>query len=59
MKDVQSEYDKRNIPIDKVGVKNLKYPIIVKDRYKTFQNTVANINMYVNLSHKTKVSFHL
>ncbi|MDP4855921.1 MAG: GTP cyclohydrolase, FolE2/MptA family, partial [Desulfobacterales bacterium] len=42
MKDVQNERDHRNIPIDKVGIKNLKYPITVLDRENGFQNTVAS-----------------
>ena len=32
MKDVQNMHDSRNIEIDKVGVKNVKYPIIVLDK---------------------------
>jgi GTP cyclohydrolase I len=54
MKDVQSQHDDRNIPIDKVGIKNLRYPITVRDRQKTVQHTVASINMYVDLPHSTK-----
>ncbi|MBU4315940.1 MAG: GTP cyclohydrolase I FolE2 [Proteobacteria bacterium] len=54
MKDVQNERDYRNIPIDKVGIKNLRYPIKVLDRRNTYQNTVATINMYVDLPHKAK-----
>jgi GTP cyclohydrolase I len=54
MKDVQNERDHRNIPIDKVGIKNLRYPIRVRDRRDGFQNTVASINMYVDLPHEYK-----
>jgi GTP cyclohydrolase I len=54
MKDVQNERDYRNIPIDKVGIKNLRYPIKVMDRRNTYQHTVASINMYVDLPHKNK-----
>jgi GTP cyclohydrolase I len=32
MKDTQNQRDYRNIPIDKVGIKNLRYPITVRDR---------------------------
>ncbi len=49
MIDIQSQPDNRNIPIDKVGIKNLKYPITVLDRNNGLQNTVALINMYVDL----------
>lgn len=54
MKDVQSQPDYRNIPIDKVGIKNLRYPITVRDRREGFQHTIAAINMFVNLPHDNK-----
>ncbi|MEW5910872.1 MAG: GTP cyclohydrolase, FolE2/MptA family, partial [Thermodesulfobacteriota bacterium] len=54
MIDIQNQRDYRNIPIDKVGIKNLRYPIRVRDRRDGFQSTVANINMYVDLPHKIR-----
>jgi GTP cyclohydrolase I len=54
MKDVQSQPDYRNLPIDKVGIKNLRYPITVRDRRDGFQHTIAAINMYVDLPHDNK-----
>lgn len=54
MKDVQKQRDYRNIPIDKVGIKNLRYPINVLDRHNGSQATVASINMYVDLPHHYK-----
>jgi len=54
MKDIQSEPDFRKIPIDKVGIKNLRYPITVRDRRDGFQHTIAAINMYVDLPHNNK-----
>ena len=54
IKDVQNERDYRNLPIDKVGIKNLRYPIKVLDRKNGYQHTVASINMYVDLPHKNK-----
>jgi GTP cyclohydrolase IB len=54
MIDVQSQKDHRNIDIDKVGVKNIRYPITVRDKENGYQQTVANINMYVNLPHDHK-----
>ncbi len=54
MKDIQNQRDYRNIPIDKVGIKNLRYPITVLDRRDGYQHTVASINMYVDLPHKYK-----
>ncbi len=41
--------DHRNIDIDKVGVKNVKYPIVVLDKANGTQHTIADINMYVSL----------
>ncbi len=54
MKDVQNLPDERNIPIDKVGVKNLRYPITVLDRSAGRQHTVARVNMYVDLPARLK-----
>lgn len=54
MADVQNMPDGREIEIDKVGVKNVKYPIIVLDRINGHQNTIATIDMYVNLPHHYK-----
>jgi GTP cyclohydrolase I len=54
MKDIQSQRDYRKIPIDEVGIKNLRYPITVRDRRDGFQHTVATINMYVDLPHDYK-----
>lgn len=54
MPDMQTSRDTRNIPIDKVGVKDITYPIVVMDKQKKFQHTVARINMYVDLPHHFK-----
>ncbi len=47
--DVQSRQDTRNISIDKVGVKGVRYPISLLDKTKKRQHTIADINMYVLL----------
>lgn len=49
MKDIQNHKDHRNIDIDQVGVKGIRYPITVLDKNNGKQQTVAKINMYVNL----------
>ncbi len=54
LSDIQNTRDHRNINIDKVGVKNIRYPIAVLDRTHGRQQTVANINMYVNLPKEFK-----
>lgn len=54
MIDIQNQIDHRNIEIEKVGVKNIKYPIVVLDRKNKTQQTIASINMYVKLPHHFK-----
>lgn len=54
MKDIQSSPDNRNIHIDKVGIKDLKLPIIVRDQHRMKQATVADVNFYVDLPHQFK-----
>ena len=54
MNDIQNQQDHRNINIKKVGVKGIKYPIIVLDRAQGTQAVNAAINMYVNLPHHFK-----
>jgi len=54
MIDVQNLPDYRQIEIDKVGIKDIRYPITVLDRVKGKQKTIASINMYVGLPHQFK-----
>ncbi len=54
MIDIQNLKDERNIYIKKVGVKGLKYPIVVLDRAHGTQPVNATINMYVSLLHNFK-----
>ena len=54
MKDIQSQEDHRRINIKKVGVKTISYPVTVRDKAKSRQQTVATVNMYVNLPHRFK-----
>lgn len=51
MKDIQNSFDNRNVSIDKVGVKNVRYPIVVDDRTNISQNTIAELDIYVDLPH--------
>jgi GTP cyclohydrolase I len=52
--DVQNSEDTRQIPINKVGIKDIRHPILVSDRNGGTQHTIANFNMYVNLPHNFK-----
>ncbi len=54
MIDIQNQKDNRNIDIQKVGVKGIKYPIVVLDRANGTQHVNATINIYVNLPHHFK-----
>ncbi|MBQ6114721.1 MAG: GTP cyclohydrolase I FolE2 [Synergistaceae bacterium] len=49
MKDVQREYDPRNIQIDRVGVRNVSYPITALYHDGGTQSTIARISMSVML----------
>lgn len=51
MEDVQGRNDDRGIAIDKVGVTDLCYPIVVLDRNNERQQTVGRLSMSVNLPH--------
>ncbi|MBU6401481.1 MAG: GTP cyclohydrolase I FolE2 [Verrucomicrobia bacterium] len=52
--DKQSEPDYRELRIDKVGVRGLRFPIQIRDKAHTLQNTVATIGMYVDLPKEFK-----
>jgi len=52
--DVQSKVDTRRIAINKVGIKDIRHPVRVRDRSGGEQHTVACFNMYVNLPHNFK-----
>ena len=52
--DKQSERDYRQLRIDKVGVRGLRFPIQVRDKERAFQNTVATIGMFVDLPKEFK-----
>jgi GTP cyclohydrolase IB len=54
VEDVQSRADTRQLPIDRVGIKDINHPVRVKDRSSGEQHTIANFNMYVNLPHNFK-----
>src|SRR5512136_630947 len=52
--DKQSERDHRELRIDKVGVRGLRFPIQVRDKAHAVQDTVATIGMYVDLPKEFK-----
>jgi len=52
--DTQSQPDDRRIAIDRVGVKNLRYPIQVRDKDHALQSTIATVQLTVDLPHQFK-----
>ncbi len=54
LRDRQSERDHRQLRIDKVGVRKLRFPIQVRDKAHAVQNTVATIGMFVDLPEEFK-----
>jgi len=42
IEDVQNIADKRHLDIDKVGIKSIKHPIVVKDKSSGAQHTIAS-----------------
>jgi len=54
LKDTQNEPDERHIAIDRVGVKDLRYPVEIKDKESRKQSTVATVSLAVDLPHQYK-----
>ena len=54
MQDKQNERDHRELRIDKVGVRGLRFPIQIRDKAHLVQNTIATIGMYVDLPQEFK-----
>jgi len=52
--DIQKERDDRELRIDKVGVRNLRFPIRIRDKAHAHQDTIATIGMFVDLPHHFK-----
>src|SRR5262249_50270928 len=52
--DKQSERDHRELRIDKVGVRGLRFPSQVRDKAHAVENTVATIGLFVDLPKEFK-----
>ena len=52
--DKQSEADHRGLRVDKVGVRGLRFPIQIRDKAHSLQNTVATIGLFVDLPKEFK-----
>jgi GTP cyclohydrolase IB len=54
VEDVQARADTRQLPINRVGIKDISHPVRVRDRADGEQHTIATFNMYVSLPHNFK-----
>lgn len=54
MRDIQNETDNREIPLEKVGVRGVKYPVSVLDKEHKTQISTATVDLFVNLPHNFK-----
>ena len=52
--DVQSSGDTRQISIDRVGIKSIRYPVQVRTESGAISHSVATFNMNVRLAHSVK-----
>ena len=49
MIDIQSQHDNREVPLKKVGIKGLRYPVQVLDKANGTQKTSGVVDLFVNL----------
>ncbi|MEM7011733.1 MAG: GTP cyclohydrolase FolE2 [Verrucomicrobiota bacterium] len=52
--DTQNEPDHRNIAINRVGVKDLRFPVAIRDKEHDVQHTVATVSLAVDLPKEFK-----
>ena len=54
LRDTQNERDDRNLPINRVGVKSLRFPVEVREKNGEAQRTIATVALAVDLPHHYK-----
>lgn len=54
LEDVQGQFDARAVPIDEVGISDLRYPVRVAGRDGSVQSTVATISATVDLGEDSR-----
>jgi len=52
--DIQSQSDNREVPLAKVGVRGLEYPIRLLDKVKKVQHTTAKVDLFADLPQQFK-----
>jgi len=45
--DTQAQRDERRIPIDRVGIRALRYPMQIRDKARDVQHTIATASLTV------------
>ena len=56
MRDIQNETDTRKIPLQKVGVKGVRYPVTVLDKNHKQQQTTATAEISTNMQNITEMA---
>ena len=54
IEDVQGRADHRHIAINKVGIRDIRHPVLIAERAGGVQHSVATFSMYVHLPHHFK-----
>jgi GTP cyclohydrolase IB len=54
LRDTQNEPDPRGVPIKRVGVRGLRFPVCVRDKNRGLQHTIATVALAVDLPHHYK-----
>lgn len=54
IEDVQGSPDPRRLPVNKVGIRDIRHPMRIRERGGGDQHTVATFSMFVNLPHHFK-----
>tara|TARA_B100001250_G_scaffold411495_1_gene440285 strand:+ start:1107 stop:2009 length:903 start_codon:yes stop_codon:yes gene_type:complete len=54
LQDTQNKVDVRDIPINRVGIKDIKYPFQISDKNGNIQSTIGTFTMSVGLPHDVK-----
>ncbi|MGQ9708773.1 MAG: GTP cyclohydrolase FolE2 [bacterium] len=57
MEDIRKRPVEPAVPIDKVGVKGLRYPVVLLDKAHNRQHTIASISMFVDLPKEQRGTF--
>jgi GTP cyclohydrolase IB len=54
LEDIQASRDDRGLPVDEAGIAGIRYPVVVPDRERGKQDTIAEVSMSVDLPPEVK-----